>query len=228
MGRVCTKDFVNFIKLAKAMAMQFLSSPDPVAYPDAVSFMEQRVADIHAGVAEELVWFLEHPPLYTAGTSARADDLINAQFPVFETGRGGQYTYHGPGQLIAYAMFDLKSRQSSLDLRGYIQGLERWIITALADLGIRGQTSDAGGGIWVETPSGLKKIGAIGVRVRHGITYHGISLNIEPELSHYAGIIPCGISEFGVTSLKELGISISRAEVETLLRHHAVSQIFGA
>jgi lipoyl(octanoyl) transferase len=130
---------------------------------------------------------------------------------------------------VAYCLFELKRRQSTLDLRAYIQGLERWIITALADLGLNGKTSDAGVGIWVDTPNGdgMKKIGAIGVRVRHGITYHGISLNIDPDLHHYAGIIPCGISEFGVTSLKDLGISITRAEVEALLRHHAVSQIFG-
>jgi lipoyl(octanoyl) transferase len=188
--------------------------------------MEQRVAAIHAGTADEMIWFLEHPSLYTAGTSARAEDLLNPHFPVYQTGRGGQYTYHGTGQLIAYAMFDLKKRQTVFDLRAYIQGLERWIIASLADLGLTGKTSEAGVGIWVDTINGMKKIGAIGVRIRHGITYHGISLNIDSDLTHYSGIIPCGISEFGVTSLKDLGISITRTEVENLLKHHAVSHIF--
>lgn len=208
--------------------MEFRSSSELIDYEHAVADMEQRVADIHAGQADELIWFLEHPPLYTAGTSAKAQDLLNPQFPVYQTGRGGQYTYHGPGQLIAYVMCDLKRHQNTLDLRAYIQGLERWVIVALADLGLQATASDAGVGIWVKTEMGQKKIGAIGVRVRHGITYHGISLNNDPDLSHYAGIIPCGISEFGVTSLKELGISITRSELETLLRHHAISQIFSA
>ena len=207
--------------------MQFLTSQDPVDYEYAVKFMEDRVAEIHNGIADELIWFLEHPSLYTAGTSAKPEDLRNPQFPVYETGRGGQYTYHGKGQLIAYVMCNLKTRQPVFDLRAYIHGLERWIIKALDDIGVRGQTSSAGVGIWADTPSGLQKIAAIGVRVRHGITYHGISINLDPDLSHYTGIIPCGISELGVTSLKKLGISVTRDEMESLLKTHAIAQIFG-
>lgn len=188
--------------------------------------MEDRVAAIHNGGAEELIWFLEHPPLYTAGTSAKSEDLRNPQFPVYETGRGGQYTYHGAGQLVAYVMCNLRARQETLDLRAYIQGLERWIINSLAEFGVVSQTSPAGIGIWVETGSGLKKIAAIGVRVRHSIAYHGISINIDPDLSHYAGIIPCGISELGVTSLKELGISADRPKLEAALKANFKAELF--
>jgi lipoyl(octanoyl) transferase len=208
--------------------MQFLSSPDPVDYQSAVSFMEDRVEQIHKNGAEELIWFLEHPSIYTAGTSAKAEDLRNPQFPVIHTGRGGQYTYHGNGQLIAYVMCDLKKHQQQLDLRAYIQSLEYWIIKSLDHIGIIGKTSDSGVGIWVDTPSGLSKIAAIGVRVRHGITYHGISLNIDPDLSHYQGIVPCGISDLGVTSLKELNISVTRTEIEMILRQNAISCLFSA
>ena len=206
--------------------MQFLSSAEPQDYQSAIQFMEDRVAAIHNGVADELIWFLEHPPLYTAGTSAKSEDLRNPQFPVYETGRGGQYTYHGAGQLVAYVMCNLRARQETLDLRAYIQGLERWIINSLAEFGVVSQTSPAGIGIWVETGAGLKKIAAIGVRVRHSITYHGISINIDPDLSHYAGIIPCGISELGVTSLKELGISADRPALETALKANFKAELF--
>jgi lipoyl(octanoyl) transferase len=201
--------------------MQFLSSSEPVDYQFAVSFMEDRVAGIHNRAEDELIWFLEHPSIYTAGTSAKEIDLRNPQFPVIQTGRGGQYTYHGKGQLIAYVMCDLKQHQNQLDLRAYIQSLEYWIIKSLDDIGITGKISDNGVGIWVDTLLGLSKIAAIGVRVRHGITYHGISLNIDPDLSHYQGIVPCGISDLGVTSLKELGVSVTRQEMETILTQNA-------
>ena len=206
--------------------MEFLSSSNPVNYSEAIAFMEDRVEKIHKNKAEELIWFLEHPPLYTAGTSAKPEDILNPEFPVFQTGRGGQYTYHGNGQLIAYCLYNLKRRQEIFDLRAYIEGLERWIINSLQQIDVKGKTSDVGVGIWVDTDGGLKKIAAIGVRVRHGITYHGISLNINPNLSHYSAIIPCGIKEFGVTSLEELGFDITRSDMELILRQSALAQIF--
>jgi lipoyl(octanoyl) transferase len=194
----------------------FKYSWELVPYDEAVAFMEARAAEIRAGSEGDLVWFLEHPALYTAGTSAKTADLIDARFPVFKTGRGGEYTYHGPGQRIAYVMTDLKPRGS--DVRKYVCDLEGWIIAALAEFGIKGERRKGRIGIWVVTPGGEKKIAAIGVRVRKWVAYHGISINVNPDLSHYAGIVPCGISEFGVTSLHELGVQISMEEFDVALK----------
>ena len=171
----------------------------PVSYQKAVEQMEVRVARIRAGSAPELVWLLEHPPLYTAGTSALPEDLLEARFPVHRTGRGGQFTYHGPGQRVGYVMLDLKRRRP--DVRAFVHDLEEWLIRALARFNIRGERRDGRVGIWVGDPGGDAKIAAIGVRVRQWVTFHGVALNVEPDLSHYDGIVPCGVREHGVTSL---------------------------
>jgi lipoyl(octanoyl) transferase len=190
----------------------------PVEYAAAVEEMEGRVAAIGAGAASELVWLLEHPPLYTAGTSARDEELIEpGRLPVHRTGRGGRYTYHGPGQRIAYVVLDLRKRGQ--DVRCYVHQLEEWIIRTLARFEVRGERRDGRVGIWVVRPSGNEeKIAAIGVRVRRWVTYHGLALNVDPELEHYRGIVPCGIAAHGVTSLAELGIAASMGEVDTALR----------
>lgn len=185
--------------------------------------MEQRVADIRSGKADELIWLLEHPPLYTAGTSANRKDLLDAErFPVFETGRGGEFTYHGPGQLVGYVMLDLKKQfaPNPPDIRIYIQLLETLIIQVLAELGVKGERREGRVGIWVtdDKNSTENKIAAIGVRVRKWVTYHGFSLNISPDLSHFNGIVPCGISEYGVTSLKHLGIKKTRDEIDAIFK----------
>lgn len=194
-----------------------------VPYPEAVAFMEARVAEIRAKTAPECVWLVEHPPLYTAGTSARQEDLLDAaRFPVFETGRGGQFTYHGPGQRIAYVMLDLKTRANgaAIDLRAFVQSLEAWIIHVLADYGIEGFIREGRVGVWVETPEGEKKIAALGIRVRNGVSYHGVAINLDPDLSHYAGIIPCGISGFGVTSIRKLDKHADLQSLDQLLKQH--------
>ena len=189
----------------------------PVQYPDAVASMEARVAAIRAGDAREMVWLLEHPPLYSAGTSAKADDLLQpGRFPVFKSGRGGQYTYHGPGQRVAYVMLDLKRRGP--DLRAFVDSLEEWVIGALARFNIKGQRRDGRVGIWVERGGGREdKIAAIGVRVRHWVSFHGVSINLEPDLEHFAGIVPCGIAEHGVTSLVDLGLPVTMADLDVAL-----------
>ena len=189
-----------------------------VDYLDAVRRMEERVEDIRAERAGELVWLLEHPPLYTAGTSATPSDLLDpGRLPVFATGRGGQYTYHGPGQRIGYAMLDLKVR--GVDIRAYVARLEDWLIATLARFGIRGERRAGRIGIWVDRGGGREdKIAAIGVRVRHWVTYHGVALNVDCDLSHFAGIVPCGIRGHGVTSLSDLGVACSMAEVDAALR----------
>lgn len=197
--------------------MEIKTSASPVNYPDALGLMEARVAAIRDNGAEDLLWLLEHPPLYTAGTSAKADDLLDAQFPVFDTGRGGQYTYHGPGQRVGYIMLDLKKRQQSPDIKKYVCDLEEWIIRALAHFDVVGERRAGRVGIWVVTPSGDKKIAAIGVRIRHWVTYHGISVNLNPDLSHFGGIVPCGISDFGVTSLHDLGKKIDMESLDHAL-----------
>lgn len=193
-----------------------------VGYPTALAEMEARVAAIHAGTAPEQVWLLEHPPLYTAGTSARPEDLLRPDaLPVYRAGRGGQLTYHGPGQRIGYVMLDLRARGG--DLRAYIRDLETWIIRTLACLGVTGERRDGRIGIWVVQDGREDKIAALGVRVRHGVTFHGISINRDPELRHFAGIVPCGIKEsadqpFGVTSLAKLGRSVTQAEFDAALQ----------
>ena len=191
--------------------------PGLLAYPDAVAGMETRVAAIRAGTAPEEVWLVEHPPLYTAGTSALPEDLIAAdRFPVYPTGRGGQYTYHGPGQRVAYVMLDLGARGP--DLRRYVHGLEQWVIDTIARFGIAGERREGLVGVWVATPLGYDKIAAIGIRVRRWVSYHGIALNVDPDLGHFSGIVPCGIRGAGVTSLRRLGVSATMAEVDAVLR----------
>lgn len=198
--------------------MEWLTTQSPVSYPDALAGMEARVNAIHAGTAGEAVWLLEHPPLYTGGTSAKAEDLRDPQFPVFETGRGGEYTYHGPGQRVAYVMLDLKKRQQIPDLKQYIWQLEEWIIQTLATFNVIGERRAGRVGIWVVTPEGEKKIAAIGVRIRHWITFHGVSINVNPDLSHFGGIVPCGIAEYGVTSLEDLGVQTSLDQLDRALK----------
>ncbi len=201
----------------------------PLAYPDALAMMDERVAAIAEGKAAEAVWLLEHPPLYTSGTSARPEDLINARFPVFPAGRGGQYTYHGPGQRVAYVMLDLTRR--GRDIRCLVQGLEQWVIDTLEAHNIRGERREGRVGVWVPRPdkghAREDKIAAIGVRVRKWVTFHGISLNIAPDLSHYDGIVPCGITDQGVTSFEDLGVIVSMPEVDSVLRSR-FEALFGA
>lgn len=196
-------------------------------YPDALSFMEQRVNDVHGGAAEEMLWLLEHPSLYTAGTSAKASDLLQAEFPVYDTGRGGEYTYHGPGQRVGYVVLDLKKRQEVPDIKKYIWQLEEWIVRALAHFDVVGERREGRVGIWVVTPSGEKKIAAIGVRIRHWVTFHGVSINVKPDLSHFNGIVPCGIREFGVTSLHDLGKDVTMDDLDRVLKAE-FEQVFGA
>ncbi len=207
--------------------MEWIVSDTPQDYKSAVSTMEERVAAIRAGEASDLVWLLEHPPLYTAGTSANPADLLNPRFPVFETGRGGEYTYHGPGQRVAYVMLDLKKRQQAPDIKKYVCQLEEWVIRSLAHFGIKGERRDGRIGIWVVTPSGEKKIAAVGVRIRHWVTYHGIAINVSPDLSHFGGIVPCGIREFGVTSIHDHGKSISMKELDDVLQKE-FEAVFGS
>ncbi len=198
-----------------------------VPYPVAVRTMERRVEAIAFGQASELVWLLEHPPLYTAGTSTPAEELrAPARLPVFQTGRGGRYTYHGPGQRVGYVMLDLQ-RRGRADLRRFVGDLEEWLILTLARFGIRGERRPGRVGIWVVRPGGAEeKIAAIGVRVRRWVTYHGVSLNRDPDLSHFEGIVPCGIPDRGVTSLAALGLGVSTAELDAALRV-AFEEVFG-
>jgi len=198
--------------------MEWMVSQGLVDYLPAVETMERRVAAIRNGEADEQVWFLEHPPLYTSGTSAKPADLLNPRFPVFETGRGGQFTYHGPGQRVAYIMLNLKKRQQFPDIKKYIWQLEEWLIRSLAHFGVKGERREGRVGIWVVTPAGEKKIAAVGVRIRHWVTYHGVSVNIHPDLTHFDGIVPCGISDLGVTSLHELGQEISLADWDRVMK----------
>jgi len=193
----------------------------PVGYPTAMAAMDARVAAIGAGRAAELVWLLEHPPLYTAGTSAHADDLLAPdRFPVHKTGRGGQYTYHGPGQRVVYVMLDLTRRKQ--DVRWFVRSLEDWLIATLAEFGVRGARRDGLAGVWVslangETPE-YAKIAALGVRLRRWVSFHGISLNVAPDLAHFSGIVPCGVSDAGVTSLAALGVHAGMPDVDAALR----------
>ena len=212
------------------MTVEWLISDSPVDYPVAVATMEARVAAIRAGTRPELVWLLEHPPLYTAGTSAQPSDLLEpGRFPVFESGRGGQYTYHGPGQRVAYVMLDLKARGA--DVRAYVHSLEEWLIRTLARFCVKGERRDGRVGIWVaRAQSGMTgredKVAAIGVRVRHWVSFHGVALNVEPDLSHFGGIVPCGILGHGVTSLWDLGLTPTMPEVDTALME-SFAEVFG-
>lgn len=211
--------------------IQFRRSTSLVPYEEATAEMEARVAAIHAGDAPELLWFLEHPPLYTAGTSAQESDLLMPdRFPVFKSGRGGQYTYHGPGQRVVYVLLDL--RQHGQDIRCYVKDLERWVIDALAHFDVRGETRNDRIGIWVERDTdtsvipGEDKIGAIGVRVRRWISFHGAAINVAPDLEHFSGIVPCGVSQHGVTSLDALGKGASMPDVDVALTA-SFEKVFG-
>ncbi|PCI56953.1 MAG: lipoate-protein ligase B [Alphaproteobacteria bacterium] len=202
---------------------QWITEKDLIPYENAVPFMEKRIADIRdkqGSAGDELVWLLEHPSLYTAGTSAKDDDLLDSRFPVHKTGRGGEHTYHGPGQRIAYVMLDLKQRQGGKpDIRGYVRLLEEWIIQTLAEFDVKGERREGRVGIWVVMPDGSEsKIAAIGVRIRKWVTYHGISINVNPDLSHFEGIVPCGIAEHGVTSLHALGKDVFMEDLDTALK----------
>ncbi len=210
---------------SSAPPVEWVVSDGLVAYPEALAAMEARAAAIAEGAAPECVWLLEHPPLYTAGTSAKPEDLVDARFPVYETGRGGQFTYHGPGQRVAYAMLDLKRR--SPDVRRYVSALEAWIIGTLSAFNVTGERREDRVGVWVRRKGGGEdKIAAIGIRVRRWVTFHGISLNVEPDLSHFGGIVPCGVREHGVTSLADLGLPVSMAEVDAVMRV-AFEEVFG-
>ncbi len=202
-----------------------------VPYAIALEVMDERVAAIAAGRASELVWLLEHPPLYTAGTSAKPEELIDPRFPVHQVGRGGQFTYHGPGQRVAYVMLDLNRRTP--DVRAFVATLEEWLIRTLAAFNVRGERRDDRIGVWVRRPEKGQahedKIAAIGIRVRKWVSLHGIALNVEPELSHFSGIVPCGVSEprYGVTSLADLGLPVTMPDVDLALRA-AFEDLFGA
>jgi lipoyl(octanoyl) transferase len=202
-------------------------STAPVAYPDAVAAMEARAQAIAEGRAGELVWLLEHPPLYTAGVSAKPADLLEPErFPVFESGRGGQFTYHGPGQRVAYVMLDLTRRRR--DVRAFVAALEAWVIGALGRFNVEGEIRDGRVGVWVERrQAGMAlegnlaredKIAAIGVKLRRWVSFHGVSLNVEPDLTHFSGIVPCGVTEHGVTSLVDLGLPVTMDEADAALR----------
>ena len=203
--------------------VEWRTAEQRIGYPEAVAAMEQRVRAIRDGKAPELIWLLEHPPLYTAGTSADPAELLDRErFPVYQTGRGGRFTYHGPGQRVAYVMLDLKRRGG--DVRRFVADLEDWIIETLAAFNLKGERRSGRVGIWIDrgklgAPAGTEdKIAAIGVRVRHWVSYHGIALNVEPELEHFSGILPCGISGHGVTSLADLGYPVTMADADVALR----------
>lgn len=198
-------------------AIEWRTASALVPYEEAVAAMETRVAAIHARTESELIWLVEHPPLYTAGTSANAADLIEpGRLPVFRTGRGGQYTYHGPGQRVAYVMLDLTRR--GRDVGCHVWRLEEWMIRVLARFGLKGERREGRVGVWIARDGHEEKIGAIGVRVRHWVTYHGLALNVDPNLGNYAGIVPCGISGHGVTSMAALGVKATMADVDAALR----------
>lgn len=201
-------------------------APQPVPYAAALTHMEARAAAIAAGDAPEQVWLLEHPALYTAGTSANPSDLVDPdRFPVFNAGRGGQYTYHGPGQRVAYLMLDLRTR--GRDVRCFVSGVEQLVIDTLADLGVRGERREGRIGVWVVRPDGTEaKIAAIGIRIRRWVSFHGLSINVSPDLTHFSGIVPCGITEHGVTSLAALGVNATMADVDAALARNFM-RLFG-
>ena len=217
---------MDFETEAQTRAVEWRVADSLVPYERAIAEMEARIAAIHAGTGAELIWLLEHPPLYTAGTSAVETDLLErGRLPVFKTGRGGQYTYHGPGQRVAYVMLDLTRR--GRDVGCHVWRLEEWMIRVLARFGVTGERRDGRIGVWVAQGSREDKIGAIGVRVRHWVTYHGLALNVDPDLANYAGIVPCGISAHGVTSLAALGVKATMADVDQALRE-TFTEVFTA
>jgi lipoyl(octanoyl) transferase len=223
-------DLTTFAAPSGGPAVEWRISDSAVPYPEAVAAMEARAAAIASGQAGELVWLLEHPPLYTSGTSGRNEDLLDPRFPLFSAGRGGQLTYHGPGQRVAYVMLDLKRRRP--DVRAYVAGLEEWIIRTLAHFNVRGERREDRVGVWVKRPDkgeGYEdKIAAIGVRLRRWVSFHGIAINVEPELSHFSAIVPCGVVDprYGVTSLVDLGHPVTMADVDIALRQ-AFEEVFG-
>jgi lipoyl(octanoyl) transferase len=223
-------DLTTFAAPLGRPVVEWRISDSPVPYPEAVAAMEARAADIASGKAAELVWLLEHPPLYTSGTSGRNEDLLDSRFPLFTSGRGGQLTYHGPGQRVAYVMLDLKRRRP--DVRAYVAGLEEWIIRALAHFNVRGERREDRVGVWVKRPDkgeGYEdKIAAIGVRLRRWVSFHGIAINVEPDLSHFSAIVPCGVADprYGVTSLVDLGHPVTMADVDVALKQ-AFEEVFG-
>jgi lipoyl(octanoyl) transferase len=215
-----------------ARALEWRMSEGLTAYPDALALMRGRVEAIRAGTASELVWLVEHPPLYSAGTSAKPADLIDpTRFPTFAAGRGGQWTYHGPGQRTAYVMLDLTARHGSVpprDIGCFVHGLEEWLIRTLARFGVLGERRAGRIGVWVATgPDSEAKIGAIGVRVSRWVSWHGVALNVDPDLSHFAGIVPCGVREHGVISLAALGHQLTTEQADAALRA-AWDDVFGA
>ena len=211
-----------------------LASPSPatwevsdglIAYPNAMARMDAHVEAISKGTEPDRIWLLEHPPLYTAGTSAHEEDLVERErFPVFKTGRGGQYTYHGPGQRVAYVMLDLKRRGG--DVRAFVAALEQWVIDTLDQFNVKGERREDRVGVWVRRGAREDKIAAIGIRVRHWVTFHGISINVDPDLTHFNGIVPCGIREHGVTSLVDLGLPVTMADLDVALKT-TFAPIFG-
>jgi len=220
---------VSRLRRSDGRTVEWVTAPGYVDYEDAVAEMEARVAAIVRGEAPERVWLLEHPPLYTAGVSSRDADLLDpGRFPVHRTGRGGQFTYHGPGQRVAYVMLDLDAR--GRDVRAFVRGLEQWIIAALAEFGVRAEVRDGRVGVWVERKgpgwSREDKIAAIGVKVRRWTSFHGVSLNVEPNLDHFGGIVPCGIAAHGVTSLLDLGVPATMDDADAALRA-SFETIFG-
>jgi lipoyl(octanoyl) transferase len=224
-------DLTTFALVPGSDEVEWRISAGPVPYPEAVAEMESRAADIADQRAAELVWLLEHPPLYTSGTSGKEGDLLDPRFPLFTTGRGGQLTYHGPGQRVAYVMLDLKRRRP--DVRAYVAGLEEWIIRTLDAFNVRGERREDRVGVWVRRPdkgAGYEdKIAAIGVRLRRWVSFHGIAINVEPELAHFSAIVPCGIIDprYGVTSLVDLGLPVTMEDVDVALRR-AFEDVFGA
>jgi lipoyl(octanoyl) transferase len=207
-------------------APEWRVTPGHTAYPQALAEMEARNLAIERGEAGELLWLLEHPPLYTAGTSADPAELLSQQFPVFDTGRGGRYTYHGPGQRVGYVLLDLRKRGK--DVRCFVHAVEGWVIAALADLGVAARRAEGRVGIWTDNRAGQEaKIGAIGVRVRRWVTMHGFAVNVNPDLTHFGGIVPCGIAEYPVTSLADLGIAASMADLDAALARHSEAFLAG-
>jgi len=225
---------IQFRAAEGAKPVEWRIAPGLTPYDQALTFMEERAAAIREATAGEMIWLVEHPPLYTAGTSAKPSDLIDPErFPVFNAGRGGEYTYHGPGQRVAYVMLDLKTRRE--DVRAFVSALEEWIIRTLASFNVKGERRDGRVGVWVARPdkpalpdgSPMEdKIAAIGVRLRKWVSFHGIAINVEPELEHFGGIVPCGIANYGVTSLVDLGLPVTMNDVDVALKN-AFVEVFG-
>jgi lipoyl(octanoyl) transferase len=224
----------SFLPAPGSAPVEWRIEPGLTGYEDALAVMEARAGAIRDGTAAELVWLVEHPPLYTAGTSARIEDLVEPdRFPVFDAGRGGEYTYHGPGQRVAYVMLDLKRRRE--DVRAFVAALEDWIIATLAAFNVRGERREDRVGVWVVRPdrppmpdgsAAEDKIAAIGIRLRRWVSFHGIAINVEPDLSHFTGIVPCGVAEHGVTSLVDLGLPVTMADLDLALKS-AFVEVFG-